>query len=269
MSAGMSLDEAVADSVRVLTTTDLSGDPYWPKWSAPWWHFLALVEAGRADAVPRGFARRFLEKCARHYLPFFPRTPEELPAGKDAKHDVMCFCALGCVMSAALRTGLSDDEANAALPWAHDFIARNQQADGGWNCDEGVHARSSIVSTVPVLEYLVEKPQLERAMLERGLDFLLGLKLCRSRSTGRLLNEDWLTRAFPRFYEYDLQRGLDVAARVAQRLNRTLPAFEDVPRPGTRNWALDRGTRGPHGVTTSFPLLDALLASAHSNFHGP
>ena len=43
-----------------------------------------------------------------------------------------------------------------------------------------------------------------------------------TRSTGRLLNEDWLTRALPRFYEYDLQRGLDVAARVARRLNRSV-----------------------------------------------
>jgi hypothetical protein len=252
----------IADSARVLAQTDLSGDPYWPKWSAPWWHFLALVEIGRADAVPVGFAKRLLEKCAQHYLPFFPRTAAELPPGKDARTDVMCFCALGCVLSAALRTGLSEPEVNAALPWARDFIAKNQQLDGGWNCDEGVHARSSIVSTVPVLEYLVEKPELERAMLDRGLTFLLELKLCRSRSTGRLLNEDWLTPAFPRFYEYDLQRGLDVATRAAKRLGRQLPPFDDVPRAGTRTWALGGSTRGPHGVTSSFPLLDALLAGS-------
>jgi hypothetical protein len=75
MTAGELREVGIADSVRVLAQTELEGDPYWPKWSAPWWHFLALVEMGRADAVPEGFARRLLKKCARHYLPFFPRTP--------------------------------------------------------------------------------------------------------------------------------------------------------------------------------------------------
>jgi hypothetical protein len=255
------LEKAIADSHHVLATADLRGDPYWPKWSAPWWHFLALVEAGRADAVPRGFAHRLLEKCAAHYLPFFPRTPEQLPPGKDARTDVMCFCALGSVLTASLLTGLTESEIEAALPWAPAFIAQNQQGDGGWNCDEGVHARSSVVSTVPVLEYLVEKPTLERERLDRGLTFLLELKLCRSRTTGRLLNEDWLTRAAPRFYEYDVLRGLDVAERAAKRLGRELPDLSDVRalvKPGHRNWALGQGTRGPHGVTTSFPLLDVL-----------
>jgi hypothetical protein len=248
----------------------LQGDPYWPKWSAPWWHFLALVEAGRTDAVPQGFARRLLEHCAKHYVPFFPRTAAELPPGKDMRTDVMCFCALGCLLWAARRTGLSDDAMQAALPWAADFIARNQQSDGGWNCDEGVHARSSIVSTVPVLEYLAEKPALneaERAMLDGGLDFLLELKLCRSRRTGRVLDETWLTPTFPRFYAYDIQRGLELVTRAAQRLSRPLP--EDsvaevrdlLARPLTpRCWPLDASTSGPHRVTSSFPLLDALGA---------
>src|SRR5262249_22184163 len=96
-SVVMTLEAAVTDSQQVLDGADLRGAPYGPKWSAPWWHFLALVEAGRADAVPKGFARRLLEKCAQQYLPFFPRG--DLPPGKDARTDVMCFCALGCVLT--------------------------------------------------------------------------------------------------------------------------------------------------------------------------
>jgi hypothetical protein len=249
MTASELREAGIADSVRVLAQADLSGDPYWPKWNAPWWHFLLLVEIGRADAVPPGFARRLLEKCARYYPPVFGPRREDL-----------CFCAAGCVLTAALKTGLSEGDVTAAWPWVFDFLKRYQQADGGWNCDEGVHARSSVVSTVPVLEFLVEKPTLEREMMDRALTFLLELKFCRSRSTGRLLNEAWLTRARPRFYEYDVERGFDVATRAAQRLGRPAPVLTERLAPGTRDWVHDQSTRGPHGVTASFPLLDAVSA---------
>ncbi len=276
----MDFSSAVESSLAYLRSdaakASLAKDPYWPKWNSPWWHVLALREAGHAHAVPREVLSALLEASARHYVPYFPRSAAELPPGLTMRSNVLCHCALGSLLSAG-HDALDDSALDAAISWASPFIAKYQLADGGWNCDERAYGkenpRSSVVSTVPVLEYLVAKTTLDAASRERlghGIAFLLELKFFRSRRTGAVLDEGWLTPASPRFYEYDVLRGLRLTARWSRRTGQQ-PAKEAIdearalmtawfaqPLPQPRNWALSASARSDHGVESSFPLCDAL-----------
>mgnify|MGYP001498731682 CR=1 FL=1 len=227
-------------------------DPYWPKWDSPWWHVFALREAGHPELVPREILVALVEKSARHYLPFFPRAPEVLPAGKSARTDVMCFCALGSLLVAA--------DGVATIPWADDFIARYQLSDGGWNCDEQSSV-SSIVSTVPVLEYLAGRPDL-KPLLERGLTFLRERSLFKSKRTGAVINPHWLLPSLPRFYEYDVLRGLSLFARCGQPL--PPEALAAVQPLRLRAWPVSDDARREHGVVSVFPLCEALARPEHA-----
>ena len=98
---------AVAQSLAYLRSdagrASIARDPYWPKWDSPWWHVLALREAGQPELVPREVLVELAEAATRHYLPFFPRPPEVLPPGKSARTDVIargsraprCVCGPG------------------------------------------------------------------------------------------------------------------------------------------------------------------------------
>jgi hypothetical protein len=89
-------------------------------------------------------------------------------------------------------------------------------ADGGWNCEaERGSVRSSFASTINVLEGLWE---LERttggssesiAARRRGEEYLLERSLFRRKSTGEVVDEDWLTFSFPVRWYYDVLRALD------------------------------------------------------------
>ena len=275
------LDEALADSRAYLrsdlATASLAKSCYWPKWDSPWWHVLALIEAGHVEQIPKATLLAIYAACQHDLLPFFPTSPEQLPPGTDPRIAIPCHCQLGCLLEAAPRADTLD-VVHTHLPWARDWFQRYQLPDGGWNCDEAAYTReqprSSVVSTVVVLEHLVAKPDLsetERGMLERGMQFLLELRLFRSRRTGAILDEDWLVPTLPRFYEYDLLRGLRlVAAWIklrgfrTEQLDHTLSeAVRHVDRffashRAPRGWATDERTRKPHGVETTFPLLDVL-----------
>ncbi|MBL8957574.1 MAG: hypothetical protein JNK82_42765 [Myxococcaceae bacterium] len=240
--------EAAAHSVAYLRSdaarASIAKDPYWPKWHSPWWHVMAVREAG--FEVPREALVALCEAAERHYLRSFPRAPEVLPPGKSPKTDVVCFCALATLLEAA--------EGVATVSWADDFIVRYQLPDGGWNCDEHSHV-SSIVSTVPVLEYLHGRPAL-RQVAERGLEYLLWKQLFRSQRSGAVLDPAWLVPSVPRFYEYDLLRGLLLLKRYG--VPPPTEALEALNRTELRCWPLSAAAREGNGVESSFPLLEAL-----------
>jgi hypothetical protein len=159
----------------------------------------------------------------------------------------MCFCAVGSLLCAA--------DGVATIPWADDFIVRYQLPDGGWNCDEDSRV-SSIVSTVPVLEYLLTRPGL-RPVLERGMTYLLERGLFRSKRTGAVIDEAWLHPSLPRFYQYDVLRGLRLVARWG---GAPIPreALERLRPLRVRSWPSSDEARREHGAESSFPLCDAL-----------
>ena len=98
-------------------------------------------------------------------------------------------------------------------------------ADGGLNCDEAAYVRpvprASFLSTVCAAEAVLRVPERphtgeERAFLARAAGYLRARKLARSLSkNGAIAAAEWLVPCFPRFYEYDVLRGLTFVAEWA------------------------------------------------------
>lgn len=280
-------NEALAETLSYLCSpaalASIEADPYWPKWESPWWRVLLLVELGCANLVPREIVYAFSNALVTHYLRSFPFTLEEIPASKTSQQHVLCHCALGSIDRILRSCGVEVDEEH---PWIRSWFTRYQITDGGWNCDETVYTRptrrSSVVSTLPILEALLARTDDlgfgELATLDRGASYLIERRLIRSLSKGgQVANSEWLAPCFPRFYEYDLLRGLSFVVRWAELRECAVPteAVSEVVStlerlaplgdlaPGRR--VVDGTTtirQGPDGTwtrsqaTEHFPLLD-------------
>jgi hypothetical protein len=91
-----------------------------------------------------------------------------------------------------------------------------QLEDGGWNCEsENGSVRSSFDTTINVLEGLLTHERARGGSAEsiaarrRGEEYLLERHLFRRRSTGEVVNPDWLQFSFPTRWHYDVLRALD------------------------------------------------------------
>jgi hypothetical protein len=97
-----------------------------------------------------------------------------------------------------------------------DRLLGEQLPDGGWNCEvENGATVSSFGTTINVLEGLLEH---ERATggsagvgeaRRRGEAYMLERRLFRRKSTGAVIDPDWLDFSFPTWWHYDVLRGLD------------------------------------------------------------
>lgn len=95
-------------------------------------------------------------------------------------------------------------------------LLAEQLDDGGWNCEaERGSTRSSFHTTISVVEGLLEyaratggSDQLTAARL-RAEDYLLDRGLCRRKSTGAVVDPDWLRFSHPTRWHYDVLRGLE------------------------------------------------------------
>jgi hypothetical protein len=228
------LDAAAAASAAYLASDaarrDLARDPYWPKWTSPWWHLVLLHELGLAGRIPAAAAGQMAEALDRHFLHSFPFRLEDVPAGVDPYRHIVCHCALGTMFRLLCDCGIDVD---ARVPWAREWFLRYQLPDGGLNCDEGAYVRetprSSFVSTLPPAEALLfatPRPfdARERAFLAGVAEYLSKRALVRSLSRGRVIDASWLVPAFPRFYFYDALRGLRFLAHYAHRTGSALRA---------------------------------------------
>ncbi|PCI36406.1 MAG: hypothetical protein COB53_09690 [Elusimicrobia bacterium] len=205
-------------------------DPYWPKWDSPWWHMTLLWELGEAARIPERIVDAMVDALNTHYLDLFPLRETEMPPDKDPYRHVACHCALGTMYRVLAGRGVDVD---GRIPHLRPWFLRYQLADGGLNCDEAVYTKqsphSSIVSTLPPLEAVLfdtDRPltDAENAFLDRGADYLLKRKLFRSLSGGgKIIDEAWLEPCFPRFYHYDVLRGLRFVTAWADRRDKPLP----------------------------------------------
>ena len=91
-----------------------------------------------------------------------------------------------------------------------------QLDDGGWNCDAPESTRSSIDTTICVLEGLSAYERVigdsDGAVPDaraRGEEYLLERQLFRRRSTGEVIKERYLDLSFPPYWFHDVLRGLD------------------------------------------------------------
>lgn len=300
-------------------------EPYWPKWNSPWWHALLLEEMGLASAIPNEFVEHYAAVVDQHYLHFFPFTEEEIPAGASPIFNIACHCYLGSLYrmlsageifdhdlklvdgrvlagkSAVARTIPSDcfdatPEHERALNWVRPWFLKYQISGGGLNCDESNYLKEtpscSVLSTIPALEALVAidsnlLSEEELAFLDNGVTYLIERNLFRSKRTGEVVDPTWLEPAFPRFYFYDVLRGLTLVTRWALKRSRKLPqaaiaeamhALSDqitrdgfVPRRSNvqeRKTIIrtDAGHEKDHPVT-SFPLLEAVDQVGQPSLH--
>jgi len=280
------VDELVARLESDAALASLAEDPYWPKWDSPWWWITLLFELGLARRIPKSTAEALAIAIDTHYPHHFPFDESELPPGKDFYRHVICHCALGTVVQVLDGCGIATKD---RLPWARPWFLRYQLPDGGLNCDEAAYTKpqphSSIVSTLPALEAMLGRDgspldEEAEAFLDRGAGYLLARRLWRSLSRdGAIIHADWALSCFPRFYDYDLLRGLHFLVRWALRRGKALPAIAiEEPlstiaaasgpggaiSPGRRCWEGAR-SRGPDETgpwnawvpARAFPLLEA------------
>jgi hypothetical protein len=229
----------VRDSLAYLSSQEalesIAADPYWPKWHSPWWHMLLLHEMGETKRIPEAAVRAMVKKLDRYPVKIFPIHAHEMPEGCDPYRHAPCHCQLGNIYQVLAASGLNVDQ---ELPWIRPWFLRYQMADGGLNCDSDAYLASgecpsSMVGTIAAFEaVLLYTPRPwtpeEKTFLDRGARFLIDRELrLGSRTRHNASEQDdeakWLKPCFPRFYLYDVLRGLTALLSWAEKTNQPLP----------------------------------------------
>jgi hypothetical protein len=159
-------------------------------------------------------------------------------------------------------------------------ILAERLEDGGWNCDaERGSVRSSFATTINVLDGLAEferatggSPEV-RSAREGGEEYLLERGLFRRKSTGEVVDPEYLDLAFPYYWRYDVLRALDYFRRSGAdpdpRMAEAVEVVRAKQQPDGR-WLLDRIHRGrvhfdlesPVGAPSRWNTLRALRVLA-------
>ena len=212
------------------------------KWDGPWWHMAALCEMGLSRKIPRSAAEKALELLRHGAWPRFVLTEEDAPRSEAdrAKMDC-CHCELGVFYMVLCACGCDVDR---ELPWIRAWFLEHQLPDGGLNCEPSAYGgsrKSSVVSTLPPLEAVLfftrrkYRPS-EARFLDEGARYLIEHRLVCSKQDGTVINEEWLKPLFPRFFEYDILRGLYFLVEWSRRREKSLPRDlieEGLDRMGT------------------------------------
>lgn len=233
------VERGIAESVQYLGSDaaqrSLEADVYWPKWDSPWWHMLALFEIGEARRIPARVVARLTQALQAFPVKIFPIAPGELAATADPYRDVMCHCALGCITQVLVACGR---DAWAELPWVEPWFVRYQMADGGLSCDDTAYrctdeCPSSMVGTVAPFEAMLggrpaEWSAARAAFVERAAGFLIERRLMlgsptRHNAEERTREPAWRQPCFPRFYFYDVIRGLAALVRWSEVTGGAIP----------------------------------------------
>ncbi len=218
-----------------LALQTVDADAYWPKWHSPWWNMLLLHEMGETKRIPHGLIERYVASLNRIPLKIFPIHPKDMPEGIDPFRGTPCHCQLGNVYQVLSAWGVDVDN---ELPWIRPWFLRYQMTDGGLSCDNDAYlvkdeCPSSMVGTIAIFEAVLLHTQRpwtseEKVFLDKAAQFLMERKLMLGSSTvhnssERKSAEQWTKLCFPRFYLYDVLRGLNALALWAEKTNQTLP----------------------------------------------
>lgn len=230
----------IDQSVQFLASDEalkiVGEDPYWPKWDGPWWQMLLLHEIGETKRIPERMIERFVERMDQYPVKIFPIHEHELPAGVDPFRGTMCHCQLGTVYQVLAEWGVDVDR---ELPWMRPWFLRYQMSDGGMNCDNSAYlvkdeVPSSMVGLISCFEAVLKytprawTPE-EEKFLEKGAKFLIERELRLGSSTKHNASEresakDWVKLCFPRFYFYDVLRGLSALMLWREKTGGDVPA---------------------------------------------
>ena len=298
----MDFETEISQSIAYLESDEgrraVDTDTYWPKWHSPWWHMLLLHEMGHAELIPQAIVDLYVERLDRTPLKIFPIHPEDMPPGVDPFRGSPCHCQLGNVYQVLAARGVDVD---AKLPWIRPWFLRYQMADGGLSCDNDAYlvqgeCPSSMVGTIATLEAVLlhtHRPWTaqERAFLDKGWHFLVDREVrlgsaSKHNASERNSAESWTKLCFPRFYFYDVLRGLSVLLSLTDKLQRQLSveAIQVVVDRLTSDFptgTVSPGRRSIEGTTTlkqdssgnwirrqaatTFPLLDAVSVVGREN----
>ncbi len=233
------MELAIEASVDYLGSAEglavLEASPYWPKWDQPWWHMLLLHEMGETARIPAVAIQALIDSLNRTPIKIFPINPGEMPDDADPWRDTACHCQLGNVYRVLDGWGV---DVEAALPWVDQWFLRYQMADGGLNCDEAAYrvadeCPSSMVGTIAAFEALTARHRSpwsadERTFLQKAAQFMIERRLVlgsasRHNAAERIAAQNWTSLCFPRFYQYDVLRGLSALAVWAERSGEPIP----------------------------------------------
>lgn len=231
---GENCDRLIHDSTEYLSSNEaiasIETDAYWPKWASPWWQMLTLHEMGLTSAIPKVAVDKIVDALSTSYLTFFPFKEEDVPTGFDPLMHIPCHCQLGTMDQLLTAYGVNVKE---RLPWLRTWYLKYQIGDGGLNCDEAAYLKaspkSSVVSTLPPLEAVLSSggetdlSNDEKQFLNSGAQYLIQKRLFR-KSNGEPMDKEWLKLCFPRFYHYDVLRGVSFLLKWSRTFNRPLPA---------------------------------------------
>jgi hypothetical protein len=143
-----------------------------------------------------------------------------------------------------------------------DRLLGEQLPDGGWNCEvENGAMVSSFGTTINVLEGLLEHERAIGGSAEvaaarrRGEAYMLERRLFRRKSTGEVIDPDWLRFSFPTWYHYDVLRALeylrDVEVMPDERMAEAIGVVVGNQDPDGR-WPL----QNVHAGETHFQMDD-------------
>lgn len=212
-----------------------AADAYWPKWDSPWWHMLLLHEMGETQKIPATMIEAHVSALNRIPLKIFPIHPGDIPAGIDPYRGTPCHCQLGNVYQVLAERGVDVD---VELPWIRPWFLRYQMADGGLNCDNDAYLTkdevpSSMVGTIAVFEAVLLYTKRvwtseEKKFLDLGAKLLIARKLMNGSETKhnaseRQSAETWTKLCFPRYYLYDVLRGLSALLLWGQKTGQVVP----------------------------------------------
>jgi hypothetical protein len=234
----MSLAAQISRSVAYLGSPEalrsLEANCYWPKWHAPWWHMLLLHEMGETMRIPEVAITHLIASIERMPLKIFPIHAHEVPEGVRLDLDTGCHCEMGNFYRVLAGWGVNVDK---ELPWIRPWFVKYQMADGGLNCDSSAYCApgevpSSMVGTISAFEAMLLHTrnawtEEEAAFLDRGAQFLMERKLMLGSNTKHNAAERsaaavWMQPCFPRFYFYDVLRGLNALVLWAEQTGKRL-----------------------------------------------
>ena len=129
-----------------------------------------------------------------------------------------------------------------------------QLEDGGWNCEaENGSVRSSFHSTICVLEGLLAHERATGgsagsiAVRRRGEEYLLERQLFRRKSTGEVVEPDYLRFSFPTRWHYDVLRSLEYFREAGdppdQRVDEAITVLRSKQQPD-ETWLLENSHPG-------------------------
>jgi hypothetical protein len=217
-------------------------------WSHDWtdtFHVLELLRRLGLDPVSQG-ARRAVGLVREHVTWRDPDFETPWADNRFFEGEVEP-CINGNVVSTGSYFGVD-------MTPLVDRLLREQLSDGGWNCEvENGATVSSFGTTINVLEGLLEHEWATggsaelRAARRRGEAYMLERRLFRRKSTGEVIDPDWLRFSFPTWYHYDILRGLDYlrAAEVSpdERVAEAIGVVEGNRDPDGR-WPLQNVHEG-------------------------